>query len=228
MCIGVRDALEFPIGLRGRFRDPVVLRLARQDPEEQNASVGPLVAEQFHEGRDSPGHRAGRHACGAAFQVVGARHQDHDLRFASLHLAVGESPQHELGLVTRDAHIGGVERGVLLVPDLFADGTPSRGDAVADKEDVDASLGRHVCEVAMLYQVTVIPPGHRRCGVLEVIGFCRLLRDDQAARNTEEYRENCRREECRISFCCHRREDDRRGAGRQAARVWTSTGPFMV
>src|SRR5207253_10768862 len=57
--------------------------------------------------------------------VVGADEQHDDLRIHAVELAVGDSPQHVLGLVPADAKVGGLLFGVARRPDALAFAFPA-------------------------------------------------------------------------------------------------------
>jgi hypothetical protein len=74
-----------------------------------------------------------------AVGVVGADHQDRQLRRDPVEMAVLQPPENILGAVAAETHVDGIARGIVLVPKLRHP-FPAVGDRVADHEQIDMPL----------------------------------------------------------------------------------------
>jgi hypothetical protein len=107
-----------------------------KDPQEEHAGRGRPGVNLPDDGLDSFD-RARRRLGVALADVVGADHEDHDLRADAVELAVLKAPENVLGPVPGDAEVGRLEGSEVLVPDLAAGRPPGVRDGVAEEEDVD-------------------------------------------------------------------------------------------
>lgn len=68
--------------------------------------------------------------------VIGANHDDHELRLCPDNLAVLESPNYVFSSVAAKPEVCGFKGGVVAIPDSFPGAFPALGDGVPEKSDI--------------------------------------------------------------------------------------------
>ena len=114
-------------------------RLARKDGLEDDDGIGANLSVLADDLTDPVGDIL---RGTGVLHVIGADHQEDDLRVQALGLPVGEPPEEILGGIAGDAEIEWVIMGECGGPDLDAGSLPEIGDGIPVKDDVDAGALR--------------------------------------------------------------------------------------
>ena len=110
---------------------------AREDSEEEDLGVRRALMDSRDDILDTGGDLFDRVLADAA--VIGADHEDDDLRLDAFEFTVLDAPEHMLGAVATDAEVSGLILGILFFEEgLLA--VPASGDGVTEKHDLGLTL----------------------------------------------------------------------------------------
>jgi hypothetical protein len=127
---------------------------AGEDAEQEDLGLGAFLLDAVDDRLDARGGVLGLVLAMAG--VVGADHDDDQVGRQSVEVAVIETPQHVLGAIAADAEVGGVARGVKLLPHLAPGAFPRLGDRITDEDELGlALLGDFVEAVVALLRAIV-------------------------------------------------------------------------